>query len=306
MSIFKNKYNELWAGWKIIIVLSLFSVITFVLTIFAQFAYATAITILSTITDTFTINQKMMNDRVFNAIIGLIQNSSMVFTAVIFWKIFNKRPLRCMGLPHFKHGAKDFVYGLIFGAANISVVFIVLFLTGQIFITNELLKPNFSWSLLADFIFMVFVGFGEEIFARGYCMSVLIRSNAFLILVIPNIIFALLHRSNNYFSFIPLVNIFLIGVLLSLMFLRRRSIWMPIGYHITWNFFQGSIFGLPVSGIDISGLYTSKLISINIFNGGKFGPEGGLAVTMIITVSIILFYLLAKNKSTVFETNLPM
>lgn len=81
---------------------------------------------------------------------------------------------------------------------------------------------------------------------------------------------------------------------------------MPIGYHITWNYFQGSVFGLPVSGNDLNGLYTSKLLSENIFNGGGFGPEGGLLVTFVMVISIALFYLLSRKKATETTTELPM
>lgn len=74
---------------------------------------------------------------------------------------------------------------------------------------------------------------------------------------------------------------------------------MPIGYHITWNYFQGSVFGLPVSGNKSAGLYTSKLVEYNILNGGGFGPEGGLVVTAIIILSIALFAVYAKKKTEI-------
>lgn len=306
MGFFKNKYNDLWAGWKILIVLAAFFVSTLILTVLLSFVYGFLAVLSSGPTDPVALTQRLMKDSVYIDLSGIMQNVAMIITVIVFWKIFDKRPLKDMGLSSLKNSSKDLVYGLILGTATISVVFVVFLISGQISVINDFLKPNFSWILLLDLVLMIFVGIGEEIFSRGYCMSVLKRSNVILIFIVPNLIFALMHIANNDFSLIPLINIFLVGALFSIMFFKRGNIWMPIGYHITWNYFQGSIFGLPVSGNDIKGLYTSKLLNENIFNGGGFGPEGGLLVTLLMVVSIVLFYLLSKKKTTEATTDLPL
>ena len=304
MGFFKNKYNDIWAGWKILIVLVTFIITFLILNIIISIVYSAIFIIFTGNYDITTVTQMILRDNTFLLINGVIQNLAMIFSVILFWKVFDKKPLKNIGLSSFKHGAKDFVYGLILGAVAISVIFVVFLLSGQITVKNDFLNPNFSWLLLTDLILMIFVGFGEEIFSRGYCMSVLRKSNMYLIFIIPNLIFSLLHISNDFFSFIPLINIFFIGILFSLMFYRRQNIWMPIGYHITWNYFQGSVFGLPVSGYNASGLYTSELIGYNIFNGGGFGPEGGLIVTFLAIVSIVVFYFLTKNKAAESAANL--
>jgi hypothetical protein len=297
MGFFKNRHNEVWAGWKILIVLVTFFAITLIFTVIFSIAYGVFAVITSGQTDPIALTQNIMNDSLFTSLSGILQNVAMVIPVLVFWKVFDRKPFSDMGLTSFRHGAKDFLYGLALGAVTISAVFVVFLLSGQISVTNDFLSPDFSWMLIVDLILMIFVGFGEEIFSRGYCMSVLRRSNITLIFIVPNLIFGLLHVLNKNFGFVPLINIFLVGVLFSLMFYKRGNIWMPIGYHITWNYFQGSIFGLPVSGNEIKGLYTSKLLSENIFNGGGFGPEGGLLVTLLMVVSIAMFYLLSGKKA---------
>lgn len=297
MGFFKNKYNELWAGWKIAIVMAVFFAITLALSIGFSIVYGIMAVARNGQVDSVMLAQELMNSSLFNSIAGIMQNIAIIIPVVLFWKLLDKKPLSDMGFPSVKYGLIDFIYGLVLGAVTISITFVVLLLSGQIIVENGFMNPNFSWTLLLELVLMTFVGFGEEMFSRGYCMSVLRRSNIFIVFIVPNLIFTLLHISNNHFSYIPLINIFLVGILFSLMFEKRGSIWMPIGYHITWNYFQGSIFGLPVSGNSMNGLYTSKLISENIFNGGGFGPEGGLLVTLLMVVSIALFCLMPRKKT---------
>ena len=79
------------------------------------------------------------------------------------------------------------------------------------------------------------------------------------------------------------------------MFMKSKNIWMPIGYHITWNYFQGYIWGFKVSGTNSNGLYAIENITNNIINGGDFGPEGGVIVTIIICLTFYFVYRYYKN-----------
>jgi len=78
------------------------------------------------------------------------------------------------------------------------------------------------------------------------------------------------------------------------MFLKSNNLWLPIGYHITWNYFQGNVFGFQVSGLSTESLYKLNTPVNNIITGGKFGPEGGLIVTFIILIGFIYIWQLYK------------
>lgn len=296
MNIWRNRYNDVRAVWKLLLIIPAFFLFTVMLTICFAFFYELSMVLTSGTTDPLEITEKFLDSSLTRVAAGVIQNAVLIALVILFWKLFDKKPLSQMGLTFGKSGLVDLVYGLILGAVSIAAVFFVMLLTGQIIVEKSVLKPDFALVFLGDLILMIFVGIGEEMFSRGYCMSILRRSNTFIVIIVPNVIFASFHIFNNNIGVLPIINLFLIGVLFSLMFLRRGNTWMPIGYHITWNFFQGSVFGMPVSGGSLGGLYTSKLVSENIFNGGGFGPEGGLIVTGLIIVSIALLLVLTRCK----------
>jgi hypothetical protein len=109
-------------------------------------------------------------------------------------------------------------------------------------------------------------------------------------------VFGLLHATNPNASWISTLNLILAGLFLGLGFVLTGELAIPIGLHITWNFFQGNIFGFPVSGMK-SGV---SLISIqqggpNLLTGGAFGPEAGLVGIFAILVGSILIMLYVRN-----------
>ena len=71
---------------------------------------------------------------------------------------------------------------------------------------------------------------------------------------------------------------------------------MPIGYHITWNYVQGSVFGMGVSGMSPGGLITMEYTEMNLLTDPAFGPEGGLLVTAIVLLGFVPVWLYYRKK----------
>ena len=92
------------------------------------------------------------------------------------------------------------------------------------------------------------------------------------------------------------INLFLFGVFAALYFLRRGNIWGISAIHTIWNFAQGNIFGCKVSGMNM-GETIFNTVETNgvLWSGGDFGPEGGIGVTVVLTIGIIILTLM-KNK----------
>ncbi|RII36107.1 CPBP family intramembrane metalloprotease [Clostridium chromiireducens] len=298
MRIFKNTNNQIRSGWKILIVFISFFVTTFASSFIFSALYGIIIFIVKPellsqgdggakyISEQFTSMSSIPG-----AFISLLQCLLMIFFVILFWKIWDKRKVADMGLTSIKNSWKDLCIGLLSGAISFSLVAIILLCTKSVEMVNSINKPNFSWGLIIELIIFIFVGINEELFARGYCMTVLKQTKkAYVPIIVSSIIFALMHSLNQGISLIAYLNLFLFGLSMGYVFIKTKNIWISIGYHITWNYFQGDIFGFLVSGNSTNSIYNIKTVTPNLINGGSFGPEGGLVVTALLIATIFIIY----------------
>jgi len=109
--------------------------------------------------------------------------------------------------------------------------------------------------------------------------------------------FALCHMLNPGMSFISLLNLFLIGVLYSLLYHYTGSIWLPCAHHTAWNFTQNCIFGLPNSGNPASiTIMQPTYTKASICYDPEFGVEGTVITTLIYVITIIIMIVLINKK----------
>ena len=185
---------------------------------------------------------------------------------------------------------------MLLGIVNCSVIFLLVLTIGKGRIVSDGITVSglTFWWLVA----FVLVGIAEEALNRGFFMAVLRRCrNVPVIMFVPSVIFGLLHLRNPGVTFFSFSNIVLAGILFSYMFLRSGSIWMCIGYHITWNIFQGVVYGMPVSGLQPPGIITTKYMESNLLNGGAFGIEGGILTTIMTLLSFLFVWYYYRNSN---------
>jgi membrane protease YdiL (CAAX protease family) len=118
------------------------------------------------------------------------------------------------------------------------------------------------------------------------------KTGALLAIAVSSVAFSLLHVDNAAVTPIALVNIALFGVFAGIYFLRRGSIWGIAALHSAWNFAEGNIFGVRVSGaLPQASMFTATADgSMWLLSGGDFGAEGGLAVTAVLAIATIAVY----------------
>lgn len=202
---------------------------------------------------------------------------------------------------------KEWVYGLLMGAG--AMVFIFLFEKefGWISITgygwNRVSQTPYIIHIGAYIISLLFVGFYEEFMFRGYQITNLFeglsngeknRNRAGLLAVaISSIIFGLMHAGNANATWLSTVNIIAAGVMLALPYVLTGRLAMSIGIHMTWNIFEGGIFGFAVSGMPFRySILQTAHSGPTLWTGGFFGPEAGFAgvIGILLLIGIQLVY----------------
>jgi hypothetical protein len=76
-------------------------------------------------------------------------------------------------------------------------------------------------------------------------------------------------------------------------------LWLPIGLHLGWNFFEGNIFGFPVSGLDTFRLIRHSINGPTWLTGGPFGPEAGLIILPAMALGIWLMIIFTRGRDGV-------
>ena len=220
----------------------------------------------------------------FLLLLKIIEFFALMFCLWLFMKFIDRKPLMSLGLK-YEGFQQDFKFGLILGAGLIAIGFFSLFILGYVRV------ESFSFPFLdivLYFILFVVVAFHEEIMLRGYILRSLMESmNRYLALAISSLIFMTVHLLNPNISFLGAVNLFLAGIVLGIYYVHKLNLWLPIGMHLTWNFFQGPIFGFEVSGIKSQSLIKQTVNGSDLITGGKFGFEASLLATVLIVVVIL-------------------
>lgn len=194
------------------------------------------------------------------------------------------RPRAALGFAWTSHSPREIGVGLLIGAGVLGVVVGFLALTGWLdYRPDEGNVATYAAVVLGHLLLLAVPAAAEEAIFRGYPFQVAVESiGAFGATVIFSAAFALAHTMNPNANLFALVNIFLAGVLLSIAYLRTRSLWFATAVHLGWNWSLASLFDLPVSGLEFfdTPLYEPNVPAPDWVMGGGFGPEAGLVATI--------------------------
>jgi membrane protease YdiL (CAAX protease family) len=207
-------------------------------------------------------------------------------------RFLDKRPFSDTGIHVKRDWWIDLGFGLLLGALLMTFIFLVELAAGwitisEVFHTTEVGQP-FSVAILPPIFLFLVVGFTEELVFRGYLLPNLAEGFNFrfisprgaLILswLLTSALFGIGHATLPNATVVSSVYIALAAIWFGLAYVLTGSIAIPIGAHITWNFFQGHVFGFPVSGgKDFSATFIAlEQGGPGVWTGGAFGPEAGL------------------------------
>lgn len=247
-----------------------------------------------------------MNMPDYITVITLFATVIVTLTVLIYCRFIEKRKLSTLG---FRKGGilKEYLIGMLVGTGLFSVAVGICLLTGAL--SFDGVCQNISWGYLGlFFIGYLLQGMSEEVVFRGYfTVSMSRRVPVAVAIAISSVGFACAHLGNNGVSVLAFVNLTLFGVFAAVYMLKRGNIWGVCAIHSLWNFVQGNLYGISVSGMGKteSIMEMSSVASKSIINGGDFGLEGGIAVTIVLTLATVVMLLTKTKQSEIADEMVP-
>jgi membrane protease YdiL (CAAX protease family) len=211
--------------------------------------------------------------------------------------VFEQRPLGSVGLARHRRWKIEFGSGAGVGAAMILVVAgtEVLLRLSRFSGTTEPGTRVAAFGALSCLVLLVAAA-TEELMFRGYPFQRLVEAiGPFPAVLVTSALFGFVHLENPHRTWLSTTNTALVGVPFAIAYLRTRSLWMPMGMHFAWNFIQGFVLGLPVSGLVFPGsLLTAQVQGSTQLTGADYGPEGSLLTTGVV-VLVSIYLLVSKS-----------
>jgi hypothetical protein len=147
-------------------------------------------------------------------------------------------------------------------------------------------------------VLFIIVGYQEELLSRGYHLQNLVDGlNLPLGILLSSSVFALLHLGNPSADWVSTAGILFAGIFLAYAWVRTGKLWLPIGLHIGWNFFEGTIYGFPVSGTGGFHFIRQTVSGPKLVTGGGFGPEAGLVVIPALALGALAIWWYSRRRS---------
>jgi membrane protease YdiL (CAAX protease family) len=246
--------------------------------------------------------QLVMPDTALELTILLILSFAPIFLLLWAWlKWYEKRPFWTLGL-EWPGAWRKFLGGLLVGLIMFAVSVGVSAALGFIAFEEGGTQPQGLPALGG--VLLIFLGWtvqgpAEEILSRGWLLPVIgARHKPLAGILISAVDFAVYHSLNPNVSPVAFLNLFLFGLFTALYVLYEGSLWGVFGIHAAWNWAQGNLFGLEVSGIPPAGgtLFNLMEAGPDVVTGGAFGPEGGLAVTIVLIGATLAVWMLSERQ----------
>ena len=205
-------------------------------------------------------------------------------------RLLERRHLAAIGLG-VRRFVIDWLQGAGVGAAYLCACVGLLAVLGGYRITGVAVAGQ---ALVGGLVLHVLVGVFEEMLFRGILFRFLEEGfGSWIALTITALFFGWSHLNNPHATPWSAIAIALeAGVLIGAVYMATRSLWFAMGLHTAWNFLQGTIFGVAVSG---NGAPTESLFRPLIegnpwLTGGAFGIEASV-ITVVVGLGVGSFCL---------------
>lgn len=238
--------------------------------------------------------------------LGMVIHEDLLFTCLVvpaayasYWSYVRLVERRRVTELAFKGSPAEFGNGLLLGTGLFTVTIGILWVIGCYHVTGM----N-NWFMLVESLGMaVLSGFVEELMMRGIIFRITEESvGTWIALVLSAFLFGAMHLGNPHATVTSAAAIALeAGLLLGACYVLTRRLWFAIGLHLAWNFTQGGIFGVAVSGTTPKGILQSTLSGPDFLSGGGFGAEASIVAVIVCVTGFIVVIMKAQKKGQIVK-----
>ena len=237
-----------------------------------------------------------------NAVVISLSEVGSLVPAILFgWicgRLLEGLPFRALGCWLTPGWLRHLLLGAAIGAITIGVAVLIAGVPGGLGFTFDIANTSraVGESLIVSLVVFALAAAFEEALFRGYILQTLNRAGlGWLAIGLTSAFFGLAHMANPAANLISTTNTVLAGIWFGLAYLKTRDLWFPFGIHLMWNWMQGSILGIEVSGL-------TEISPAPLFNeidrgpawltGEHYGIEASIACTIAILISIAAIHFL--------------
>jgi uncharacterized protein len=204
-----------------------------------------------------------------------------------------KRTIGDYGLPWRKAFGKEFWQGAVVGFVAMSGLLVALRVLGVFSFGSMALHGVAIVKYAVAFgVAFLLVGFAEEYSVRGYPLFTLTTGIGFWpAAILLSIAFGALHLGNGGEDWVGALSAGSAGFLFCFILRRTGSLWMPIGFHMAWDWAETFFYGVPDSGLSAPGhMLNPSFHGSKLLTGGSVGPEGSVLVFVVLLLCWLFFH----------------
>ena len=275
--------QRLRAGWRVSIQTILLLLVSFILIVPARLALLfipanTSITLL---------------------LLEIVSLAAITISVFLARRYLDRRTFTSLGFQTGSRVWRDLLAGFLIAGVTLLLVYLFEFSASYLRLTSIAWQDTSPIEIILGLGIMlaafVATGWQEELYFRGYLLQNLADGlNLGWGVLLSSVIFGLAHLSNPNASWMGALGVGVAGLFMAFAYYRTRQLWLPIGLHIGWNFFEGPLLGFPVSGIGTFQLLHNQIDGPILLTGGSFGPEAGLVLLPALLVGTALVYIYSK------------
>lgn len=236
--------------------------------------------------------------------LSLLQFATLGVTATlavfVARRFLDKKSFVSLGLKLDGTAAADTLIGIVISALVMAGMFSLLLSLGLIEFhglswwgddTGGQFQATAVLAIGAVVAKLTIVAWWEELVMRGYVFRNLIAGVGLAwAIALSSLLFGFTHGLNPNATLLTSVLIAVITPQLIYAYLKTGQLWLPIGLHLGWNFFQASVFGFAASGQDSPSLIRQSPVGPEWLSGGAFGAEGSILIVPATALSCLIIH----------------